>query len=184
MEWLGYLVVGAGTAGILALTWKSLKSWKLHGFFRFFAFEAIFVLVAMNLDVWFLAPLKAYQIVSWVFLVSSTVMAIHGFYLLNVVGRPSDGSQETGLLKIEQTTTLVTVGAYRYIRHPLYCSLLLLTWGVFLKNMTLVGCMTALVATGFLMATALVEEKENLKRFGEDYAEYMKATTMFIPKVL
>jgi protein-S-isoprenylcysteine O-methyltransferase Ste14 len=44
-----------------------------------------------------------------------------------------------------------------------------------------VGCILVLVATAFLLATAKVEEAENLQKFGEDYAAYMKATKRFIP---
>ena len=35
--------------------------------------------------------------------------------------------------RFESTTTLVTAGAYRYIRHPLYESGLMLAWGAALK---------------------------------------------------
>jgi protein-S-isoprenylcysteine O-methyltransferase Ste14 len=69
----------------------------------------------------------------------------------------------------------------RYIRHPLYCSLLLLAWGVFLKDPSLLGGGVALIASAALVATAKVEEAENLRRFGDDYAAYMKTTKMFLP---
>lgn len=32
-----------------------------------------------------------------------------------------------------------------------------------------------------MIATARVEEAENLQKFGEDYAAYMKTTKRFIP---
>jgi protein-S-isoprenylcysteine O-methyltransferase Ste14 len=38
-----------------------------------------------------------------------------------------------------------------------------------------------LAATLFLLATAKVEESENVRYFGTAYAEYMKRTKMFIP---
>jgi protein-S-isoprenylcysteine O-methyltransferase Ste14 len=36
-------------------------------------------------------------------------------------------------------------------------------------------------ASGFLLATAIAEERENLKRFGAPYADYMKTTHRFVP---
>ena len=39
----------------------------------------------------------------------------------------------------------------------------------------------ALVATAFLVATARIEERENMNKFGDDYAAYMKTTKRFIP---
>ncbi|NIQ77767.1 MAG: isoprenylcysteine carboxylmethyltransferase family protein, partial [Anaerolineae bacterium] len=68
--------------------------------------------------------------------------------------------------------------------HPLYSSLLLLTWGVFLKNPSWAGCGLALGATAFLLATAKVEEAENVRYFGAAYRTYMRQTKMFIPFLL
>ena len=76
---------------------------------------------------------------------------------------------------------LVKRGAYKYIRHPLYTSLLLLGWGAFFKDPSILSAIFAVAASAFVIATARIEEKENLKRFGDDYAVYMKTTRMFIP---
>jgi protein-S-isoprenylcysteine O-methyltransferase Ste14 len=100
---------------------------------------------------------------------------LHGFYLLRVIGQPEpEGS-------FEDTTTLVTVGAYKYIRHPLYSSLLFLAWGIFFKNVSLLTTLLAVVATVSLVATARVEEQENVAKFGDSYTAYMQQTKMFVP---
>jgi protein-S-isoprenylcysteine O-methyltransferase Ste14 len=39
----------------------------------------------------------------------------------------------------------------------------------------------AFIATAFLVATAKVEEAEDLRHFGTAYQEYMGRTRMFIP---
>jgi protein-S-isoprenylcysteine O-methyltransferase Ste14 len=154
-------------------SWPSLRSRNTHGFYRFFAFESILVLVLSNTDRWFLDPWSAHQIGSWFLLACSLLLAIHGFYLLRVIGRPERN--------FEQTTKLVTVGAYRCIRHPLYSSLLVLTWGIFCKDLSLLGLLLAGNSTLFLFATARMEESENLAHFGELYESYKKSTRMFIP---
>jgi protein-S-isoprenylcysteine O-methyltransferase Ste14 len=83
---------------------------------------------------------------------------------------------------IERTTRLVAVGAYRYIRHPLYCSLLALTLCAFLKRpLAPASLALALGGMGFLFATAICEERENIERFGSSYLAYMKQTRRFIP---
>jgi len=161
------------SAGIAFFSRASLRDPRAHGFFRFFAFESILALLLLNLEHWFREPFSAPQIFSWLLLLASLFLAVHGFYLLRVVGRPEG--------KFENTTTLVTVGAYRYIRHPLYASLLFLGWGAFCKQPSLLGGFLALAATAFLVATAKVEEAENRRKFGADYAAYMKTTKMFIP---
>jgi hypothetical protein len=118
------------SAGILWFSWPSLRRPRSHGFFRFFAFEATLGLILLNLRDWFRAPFSWHQLISWVLLVSSLLLVIHGFYLLRRIGRPVGD--------FEQTTHLVRVGAYRYIRHPLYASLLY--WASYLNHLP---CWTA-----------------------------------------
>lgn len=154
---------------------RSLRNWRSHGFFRLFAFESLLALIVINADKWFTNPFSVTQIVSWVLLLSSLVLAVHGFYLLGIVGKPQGN--------VENTTVLVRRGAYRYIRHPLYSSLILFGCGAFLKDISVPGGILALCASLFLAATAQVEEAENIRRFGTAYAEYRKTTRMFIPFV-
>ncbi len=170
------IVFAVLSAGILLLSWPAVRDPRSHGFYRFFAFESVLALVLLNLEHWFQEPLVLRQIVSWVLLVLSGFLAVHGFRLLRVVGRPEG--------PIEQTTVLVEVGAYKYIRHPLYGSLLYLAWGAFLKRPSLESGALVLAATGFLVATAKVEERENREKFGAEYAAYVKRTRMFVPFVL
>ncbi len=163
------------SALLLWFSWPFLRNRQTHGFYRFFAFETILVLLLINVEYWFIDPFSPLQLVSWVFLICSLVLAIHGFYLLRVIGRPQG--------EFENTTRLVIVGAYKYIRHPLYASLLYGGWGIFFKDPSLSAILLAVVASLFLYATARVEESENIGRFGAAYEEYMKSTRMFIPYV-
>jgi len=170
---LKLVIFAVVSVGIFVVSWQSLRNPRSHGFYRFFAFESILILILLNLERWFSNPFSVNQIVSWLLLLCSIVLAAHGFYLLHVIGRPKSG--------IESTTTLVMVGAYKYIRHPLYSSLLFLAWGAFFKSPSWLGGILALVASVFLVATAKVEESENIRNFGADYGVDMKTTKMFIP---
>jgi protein-S-isoprenylcysteine O-methyltransferase Ste14 len=167
------IIFVVANAGILFVSWKPLRNPRSHGFYRFFAFESTLILILLNIERWFSDPFSIYQIVSWLLLLCSIVLAAHGFYLLHVIGRPRSG--------IESTTTLVMIGAYKYIRHPLYSSLLFFAWGAFFKSPSWLGGILALAASVFLVATAKVEESENIRNFGADYGVYMKTTKMFIP---
>ena len=109
---------------------------------------------------------------------------MEGFRLLRVLGRPARTAARSANLSFENTTTLVTVGAYRWIRHPLYASLLALVWCAYLKDpLAIGGIVLAVGASGFLTATAVAEERENLASFGAPYAAYMKRTRRFVPFV-
>lgn len=168
-----WLVFIAASLPMLSLSWKSLRNPHSHGFYRFFGFEAILGLAVLNAPRWFVDALAARQVISWLLLTLSGVMAVHGFLLLKRVGRP-DGP-------IENTTVLVQRGAYRLIRHPLYASLLLFAWGAYLKDVTILTSALAVTTSLALYLTARMEEGEMLRRFGESYAVYMRSTRMFIP---
>jgi protein-S-isoprenylcysteine O-methyltransferase Ste14 len=158
----------------------SIHAWRTqqaYGFFRFFAFESLAFLIAWNARRWFREPLSIQQIVSWSIMTMSAVLAAHGVHLLKSVGK-SQGRV------MEDTRTVVEVGAYRYIRHPLYASLMLFGWAVFLKGTDLPSGALALTATTFRIATARYEERLNIDRLGASYTEYMKRTKMFVPFLL
>ena len=177
-KWLVFII---GSAGIISFSRRSLTHWRSHGFFRLFAFEAILGLILLNLDAWFLHPFSLRQVVSWALLLISLFLAIHGFSLLRQIGKPDDTIDDATRLGIEKTTHLVTVGAYRYIRHPLYTSLLFFALGAFLKLPTLpAGLMLSVVVIAIYL-TASQEEMENMQNFGVEYAAYMQHTKMFIP---
>jgi protein-S-isoprenylcysteine O-methyltransferase Ste14 len=170
---LKWFLFAVASVPIILYSWPSLQHWRTHGFFRFFAFESILGLVLLNADHWFRDPFSAPHILSWLLLGTSLYFVIQGFYLLRRVGQPTGD--------FENTTNLVSVGIYRYIRHPLYSSLLLLAWGVFFKNPSDWGACLVIAASVALYAAARVEEDENIDRFGDDYVEYMGRTKRFLP---
>lgn len=174
----------AASAFIVRLSWRSLKDRRSHGFYRFFAFELLAALILRNVPVWFRDPLSPRQLASWLLGAVSIGLAIEGFRLLRVVGRPADTRARDSNLRFESTTALVTVGAYRYIRHPMYASLLALACCAYLKNpLAAASAVLAVGAVGFLAATAMVEERENRVRFGPAYDAYMARTRRFVPFV-
>ncbi len=161
----------------------SLRDIRLHGFYRFFAWETILLLFLLNVNDWFVDPFGFRQIISWIFLTISLVFVYQGVRMFRSRGKLNQERPDPGLIGIEKTTELVTSGVYRYIRHPFYSSLLFLGWGIFLKNIFWIGFVLAVVNTMFLIITARKEEYENIQFFGEPYREYMKQTKMFVPFV-
>jgi protein-S-isoprenylcysteine O-methyltransferase Ste14 len=169
------------SVGLIYISRDSLRV-RAHGFYRFFAWEAMLGLFLLNVDFWFVDPFAPHQLVAWTLLVVSLILVIEGVRLLRAIGKPDQSRKDdSATLAFEKTTTLVEVGAYKLIRHPLYSSLLFLNWGFFFKLPSFVGGILALLATIFLIATAKVEERENIRFFGSAYRAYIERTKMFVP---
>lgn len=170
------------SAVIAYISRASLLNPRSHGFYRFFAWEAILALFLLNVQAWFRDPFSWNQLLGWFLLIVSLVPLIFGVRSLVARGKPvqqREGQPE--LLAFEKTSTLVTDGIYRYIRHPLYSSLLFLTWGAFFKLPSWAGLVLAVIASGFLFATARADEAECTRFFGDEYRAYMLRSKRFVP---
>jgi protein-S-isoprenylcysteine O-methyltransferase Ste14 len=178
------MVVALGSVPIIYFSRRSLLRPASHGFSRFFALEAILALVVINAPRWFVEPFRTQQVVSWLLLTVSAVFVVWGVLLLRRFGRSRPRTEGAPEFQWENTTNLVTTGIYRYIRHPMYSSLLFLTWGTLLKSVSTTTLALAVMATLALVATARVEEREDVVRFGDEYREYMKRTRRFVPFAL
>ena len=167
---------------LIAFSWKSLHDIHAHGFYRFFAFEGILILLLINIPFWneekLLSPLR---ITSSTFLFLSLLFVYLGFRLLKKWGGSKNREMFPSNFKFENTITLVTNGIYRYIRHPMYSSLLLLAWGIFFRHISIEGLLLVLTTSIFIITAAKKEELENIVFFGSSYEDYMKKTKMFIP---
>ena len=170
------------SAGLIYISRASLRVPHSHGFYRFFAWELIVALALLNLDVWFQTPFAWFQLVSWFLLLICLIPLILGARSLISRGKPvTRRDLEPQLLAFEKTSSLVTSGIYHYIRHPLYSSLLFLTWGIFFKALTWPSLVLASAATLFLIATARADEAECMRFFGAPYQDYMKRSKRFVP---
>lgn len=166
---------------IIVLSWESLKTKGSHGFYRFFSWEAILVLLIFKVEFWFADPFSWHQIISWILLFISIWFVLIGVITLKKKGKQQNIRQEENLYGFEKTSELVTSGIYKYIRHPLYSSLLLLTWGIYLKTLDWILFVVAFFASVSLHLTARADEKECISFFGDCYRNYMRTTKRFIP---
>ena len=178
------IVFAIASVPIIFLSRRSLLKPASHGFFRFLAFEAILALIVLNAPHWFVSPFRTQQLASWFLLLVSVVLVVWGVVLLRRFGKPRPTTKGSPMFAWENTERLVTTGIYRYIRHPMYSSLLFLAWGALLKSVSITTLVLAGVATLSLLATAKAEEEENVARFGQAYEVYMKRTHRFVPFVL
>ncbi|CAA2102535.1 methyltransferase family protein [Variovorax paradoxus] len=183
--WFQIVLLAAGTAALLYVSRGPLSRPGSHGFYRFFAWECMLVLIVLNLPMWHDDPFSPKQVVSTLFFALSIWLPIHAVRLLKAQGKPTDArDDDPALYGFEKTSSIVRSGAFRYIRHPMYTALMLLAWGAFLKQFTWLTLALVLAATVLLFLTALRDEQECIAHFGNDYRDYMRGTRRFIPFVL
>ena len=106
------------------------------------------------------------------------VLSVAGVYWLF----SSIGSGITPTSATRREHTLVTIGPYRWVRHPLYTigSSMFISFGMMADNwyIALLGIL-AFIA----MAIRTPKEEANLiEKFGDEYREYMTRTGRFLPK--
>ncbi len=178
------LLFGILSIPVFFFSWHTMFDIKSHGFYRFISWECIVWLITYNYKFWFDNPLSFQQIISWFLLIISAFLVIVGVVLMKKIGKPKKTREEKTLFEFEKTSELVDQGIFKYIRHPLYSSLLFLTWGIFFKNINITLLIFSLCSTIFLFLTALADEKECIIYFGDKYKEYMKRSKRFIPYIL
>jgi protein-S-isoprenylcysteine O-methyltransferase Ste14 len=159
---------------LVAFSWfVSLREKRYHGIPRFFVFEGLLLLGLLQADAWFIDPLAVRQLISWFLFGASIGYAFFGIFIYLKKGRPGEN--------FENTTRLVTSGLYKYIRHPMYGSLLFLAWGMFLKDISTWSIIAVFLISIAVYLTCKIEEKEMLAKFGAEYQQYMSGTKLFIP---
>jgi protein-S-isoprenylcysteine O-methyltransferase Ste14 len=174
---MNYIALISVTVLIIVFSWfLSLRYKRYHGIARFFAFESVFILLYLNIKVWFNNPFSFFQIASWILMLLALYIVISGFLLLKRNGKP-DGN-------FENTSLLVKTGIYSYIRHPLYLSIFLLGTGIMLKDPAPVQLCLGAINLIAVYITARIEEQEMKTKFGDDYRIYMKETKMFVPFII
>jgi len=106
MNTIEIIVFSLVTICLINVSWNfSVKEKRYHGIPRFFTFESILLLVLLNYYDWFKDPFSLIQIASWILLISSSIIAFLGFYLLIKIGKPEG--------QIENTTRLIKTGMYK-----------------------------------------------------------------------
>lgn len=144
-----------------------------YGYYRFFAFEFVLLLLMSSFPVWFKDPFSPLQILSWFLIAAALYLGVAGLRLL--IERKNVGA--------DQAEKLVETGLYRSIRHPFYSALLFLSMGIFLKGPSEFWALL-LVGIGFTISTTVnAEEESDEEKFGRPYTEYKGRTKRFIPYI-
>jgi protein-S-isoprenylcysteine O-methyltransferase Ste14 len=117
-------------------------------------------------------------------LLTGTILLVLGvmFIVWGVTSLGRDRAQggEIGLTR--RTSTLVTVGAYSYCRHPQTLGFILATPALALMFDFVPLLIVALLYTPLQLALLGYEEMELLRRFRDTYGTYREAVPFIIPR--
>ncbi len=111
------------------------------------------------------------------------VLALVGLVLFVWIHRTL-GDNLSATLRIKDNHTLVTVGPYALIRHPMYSAFYLLHIAVFFLTANWFIGVTWMIGLSLIILLRVSrEEAMLLERFGEDYRTYMRRTGKFLPPI-
>ena len=119
--------------------------------------------------------------------VLSSVLGIAIFIFGLILGLWSIGHNKRDNFHIQpnlkEGCQLITTGAYRYIRHPMYASVITMMFAVLVATPTLIEL---LFFTMLIVVLVLKAKREEILWCGHDeaYIEYKKSTKLFIPYIL
>lgn len=84
---------------------------------------------------------------------------------------------------IKDNAVLITTGAYRYIRHPMYFAVIVMMLGVVLSNFNFMSLFLYILLIVVLFLKAKKEEILWMEK-SEEYRRYMKRSKRIIPFIL
>jgi len=108
------------------------------------------------------------------FHIASFVLIGAGFWLLSVAWPVLYRAQHDGRVAQE--------GIYARIRHPQYVGFFLIMTGFLLQWPTLLTLAMYPILVWMYARLSIAEERDSIKRFGEDYRRYMAEVPRFIPR--
>ena len=79
--------------------------------------------------------------------------------------------------------SVIQKSVFSVVRHPVYLSEILLYLGLLVLNMSLAALSVWISAIIFLHYISRYEEYLLIKRFGEEYKQYMRRVPMWIPRI-
>lgn len=113
------------------------------------------------------------------FVIAAQVLAV----TLNLWARRSFQAGQFSIHAEPREGQLLLRGPYRFIRHPMYASALLLVWSSILGHISPINVVIGLIMTGVIAIRIMVEEQFLRTRY-PDYEEYSRKTRRIIPLII
>ncbi|MFC2137419.1 methyltransferase family protein [Bacteroidota bacterium] len=115
------------------------------------------------------------------------LIIVLGMLLLYAGGKGYSFKQFVGITQIKNncrdendvaSEKLSTTGILKYVRHPWYTAVIILLWS---RNLDYTNLIANTILTIYIVIGTYLEEYKMIKAFGNEYIEYKKRVSMFIP---
>ncbi|MFC2063029.1 methyltransferase family protein [Chloroflexota bacterium] len=107
-----------------------------------------------------------------------------GILLLIISGYIAGTSLSIVFGKNAERQVVIRKGVFRFVRHPIYMSELILYLGLLLLSISLAAAAAWVIAIFFLHYISRYEEKLLIEKFGEAYKRYTKEVPMWFPLLI
>jgi protein-S-isoprenylcysteine O-methyltransferase Ste14 len=111
------------------------------------------------------------------------VRAPIGILILVVSGYMAVTGMRIVFGKNAQATGVIRKGVFRFVRHPIYLSEILLYLGLLFLNFSLAAAASLIPGAVFLYYVSRYEEGLLLKKYGNEYSQYMAEVGMWFPRL-
>lgn len=141
------------------------------GLALFFSVPALELTVG-NTGAWNHSDIVWLEIIGWLLYVPSAILVISSMTGLSRKGKPK-GHDFT------ETTTIIKSGIYGSIRQPMTLGLAIWSFAMAMVFQSVVTIILSLISFFCFRMAARKESEYNIRKFGDDYSEYMKKVPMW-----
>ncbi len=164
---------------------KMILGYIVGGLLVFVLVPSIIYLMTSLFDNVYSLEIIQNSIIKWIIIIILLVIGfIYGIWSVIIQNTMGEGGPlEIGNIEISpKTKNLVVSGPYKNTRNPMLFGtfLIYLAYALFMNSITSVVVVIAIFAF-MLTVVVKMEEKRLLKDFGNQYEEYRKKVSMFIP---